>query len=124
FKDSHPLIAYRARLLGDKLCPATGKNQIKKYVERHQKNTIIHFTRVYRLRNEIIHDAATNTNNESIASNLRYYLTFILNGVIDYLSSAQNDDASIEDYFTINEIHLGNINYNGWKLEDLLNVAT
>lgn len=124
FKDSHPLIAYRARLLGDKLCPANGKNQIKKYVERHQKNLIIHFTRIYRLRNEIIHDAATNTNNESIASNLRYYLTFILNGVIDYLSSAQNDNASIEDYFTINEIRLGNINYNGWKLEDLLNVAT
>lgn len=72
----------------------------------------------------VIFGSATNTNNESIASNLRYYLTFILNGVIDYLSSADSDNASIEDYFTINEIHLGNIGHNKWKLEDLLNVAT
>lgn len=124
FRNSHPLIAYRARLLGEALCPTDGQNKIKNYVERHQKNTIIHFTRIYRLRNEIIHDAATNTNNESIASNLRYYLTFILNGVIEYLSSSENDNASIEDYFTINEILLGNIAHKKWKLDDLLDVST
>lgn len=124
FNENHPLIAYRARNLGNALCPTNGTNKIKRYVERHQKNSIIHFTRIYRLRNEIIHDAATNTNNESIASNLRYYLTFILNGAIAYLSKADGENVSIEDYFTINEIHLGNIAHNKWKLEDLLNVDT
>lgn len=124
FKEDHPLLSYRAKVLGRILCPPTGQSEIKKYVERHQKNIIIHFTRIYRLRNEIIHDAATNTNNENVASNLRYYLTFILNGVIDYLSSVDDEDTSIEDYFTINEIHLGNIGHNKWLLADLLSVNT
>lgn len=124
FKNSHPLIAYRSYQFSKKICPLEGDSQIKKYVEEHKKNLIIHLTRIYRLRNEIIHDAATNTNNESIASNLRYYLTFMLNGVIDYLSTNNNENASIEDYFTINEILLGNIAQTNWNLVDLLNVKT
>lgn len=124
-QETHPLIAYRAYLLGKTICPqGNTKPQIKDYVEKHQKNLVIHFTRIYRLRNEIIHDAATNTNNESVASNLRYYLTFILNGAIDFLSEQTEEERGIEDYFTINEIFLGNIIQNGWKLDDFLNVKT
>ena len=122
--DTHPLLAYRAKLLSEKLCPVNGPAKINHYVTRHQKNLMIHFTRIYRLRNEIIHDAATNTNNESIASNLRYYLTFILNGIIYYLSTSSKDKNCIEDYFTLNEIYLGNIEFNGWQLEQLLRVTT
>jgi len=85
---------------------------------------MIHFTRIYRLRNEIIHDAATNTNNESIASNLRYYLTFILNGVIGYLSTSPKEQNSIEDYFTLNEIYLGNIAHNSFPLNELLKISS
>lgn len=124
YLESHPLLAYRAYLLKGILFSTSKQTGIKKYVERHKKNLIIHLTRVYRLRNEIVHDAATNTNNEGIASNLRYYLTFILNGVIDFLSEETDEDISIEDYFTINEILLGNISYNQWNLEHLLNVTT
>ncbi|MFC6101508.1 hypothetical protein [Olivibacter domesticus] len=124
FCETHPLISFRAQLLRSTLCSSSNQNEIKKYVERHQKNLIIHLTRIYRLRNEIVHDAATNTNNESIASNLRYYLTFILNGVIHYLSRTDNENASIEDYFTMNEIYLGNISYGKWNLENLLKVDT
>lgn len=123
--DQHPLIAYRARQFANTFHPQNRINTVlKKYVERHQKNLIIHFTRIYRLRNEIIHDAATETNTDSIASNLRYYLTFILNGVIQYLNNTDDEQASIEDYFTINEILLGNISHNNWQLEDLLGVST
>src|SRR5690606_28264713 len=63
---------------------------------------------IYRLRNEIIHDAATNTNNELITSNLRYYLTFILNELITFFSNAPNKEISIEDFFILNELKLGN----------------
>ncbi|WP_316753733.1 hypothetical protein [Pedobacter gandavensis] len=119
-----PLIAYRASQLGSVLAPVTGNHLIKKYVEKHQKNSLIHFTRIYRLRNEIVHDAATNTNNESIAANLRYYLTFILNGVIDFLSVVDSRHKGIEDYFTLNEIYLANLSHNGWGLMDSLCVTT
>lgn len=75
--------------------------------------------RVDSYRNEIIHDATTNTNNEHIASNLRYYITFILNEIIDYLHT---NSVSIEDYFISNEIELGNIEFQGNKLPDIFNI--
>jgi hypothetical protein len=124
FLNEHPLLAYRANMLQAVLCPGKVPTKIKEYIGRHQKNLMIHFTRIYRLRNEIIHDAATNTNNESIASNLRYYLTFMLNGVIGYLSSSPKDENSIEDYFTLNEIYLGNIAFNSFPLEKLLKISS
>lgn len=92
------------------------------YIKRHRENLEIHFTRIYRLRNEIIHDAATNTNSELIASNLRYYLTFILNELIDFLSKNHAKETSIEDYFILNEIELGNIEHSGYPLAQLLEV--
>lgn len=95
----------------------------KNYLNRHKENLEIHFTRIYRLRNEIIHDAALNTNNQLIVSNLRYYLTFILNEVIDHLSKATtNGSTSIEDYFIGNELKLGNIEHKGFTLIDFLDV--
>ncbi len=92
------------------------------YLKKHRANLEVHFTRIYRLRNEIIHDAATNTNNEHIASNLRYYLTFILNELIDFFSRSAVNEASIEDYFIQNEIEIGNIEFNGFLLTELLDV--
>jgi sulfur transfer complex TusBCD TusB component (DsrH family) len=122
FTNDFPLLAYRAMKLkkwffkGDKPANATD------YLNYHRINLEIHFTRIYRLRNEIIHDAATDTNNEQIASNLRYYLTFILNELIDFLSDATNSNTTIEDYFILNEIKIGNIAFEGYLLVDLLEV--
>ncbi|HEY8781206.1 MAG TPA: hypothetical protein VIM16_06305 [Mucilaginibacter sp.] len=124
FLNDHPLLAFRAKTLQGVLRPGEPSTKIKDYISKHQKNLMIHFTRIYRLRNEIIHDAATNTNNESIASNLRYYLTFILNGVIGYLSTSPKEQNSIEDYFTLNEIYLGNIAHNSFPLNELLKISS
>lgn len=122
--DDYPLISYRAMKLKDWFFkPGTSPANGTDYLNRHQENLEIHFTRIYRLRNEIIHDAAMNTNNQLIVSNLRYYLTFILNEAIDYLSNASNNGCtSIEDYFISNELKLGNIQHQGYTLIDLLEV--
>lgn len=122
--EDYPLIAYRAMKLKDWFFKSTSKPaNATDYLNRHEDNLEIHFTRIYRLRNEIIHDAATNTNNHLIVSNLRYYLTFILNEAIDYLSKAStNGCTSIEDYFIGNELKLGNIEHQGYTLIDLLEV--
>ncbi|RXP54552.1 hypothetical protein EC396_09225 [Lutibacter sp. HS1-25] len=118
-----PLLAYRAMKLEYWFFKSGKSASAKKYLERHKENLQIHFTRIYRLRNEIIHDAATNTNNELIASNLRYYLTFILNEVIDFLSKTQvSNKIAIEDYFILNEIKIGNIEQKGSMLIELLEV--
>jgi hypothetical protein len=119
----YPLIAYRAMKLKEWFFKNPSKANAKDYLNKHKENLEIHFTRIYRLRNEIIHDAAMNTNNQLIVSNLRYYLTFILNEVIDYLSQAHsNGSASIEDYFIANELKLGNIEHKGTTLIDVLDV--
>ena len=122
--DDYPLLSYRAMKLKDWFFKSDSKPaNATDYLNRHKENLEIHFTRIYRLRNEIIHDAAMNTNNQLIVSNLRYYLTFILNEMIDYLSNADmNGCSSIEDYFISNELKLGNIQHQGYRLIDLLDV--
>ncbi|MEY3499407.1 MAG: hypothetical protein RL308_1076 [Bacteroidota bacterium] len=122
FINIHPILAYRAMKLKQWLFDPKKVPNGTKYITHHKENLEIHFTRIYRLRNEIIHDAATDTNNEQIASNLRYYLTFILNELIDFLSKQQKKNLSIEDYFILNEIKLGNIAQQGYLVNDLLNV--
>lgn len=117
-----PLLAYRALKLKKWLFKPDKPANATDYINHHKENLEIHFTRIYRLRNEIIHDAATNTNNEQIASNLRYYLTFILNEVIDFLHNHSISQLSIEDYFILNEIKLGNIARQGYLINDLLSV--
>ncbi len=119
----YPLLAYRGMKLKDWFFKPGKTPNAAEYLKHHKVNLEIHFTRIYRLRNEIIHDAATNTNNEQIASNLRYYLTFILNELIDFLFNTTSPEASLEDYFILNEIKIGNIEQNGFLLQELLNVS-
>ena len=121
---TYPLIAERAYNLSQKISIGNANKQLEEYIEQHRKNLIIHLTRIYRLRNEIVHDAATNTNNENVVANLRYYLTFALNGIIDFLCGVHEDEVTIEDYFTLSEIHLGNLKHKGWALTELLNVPS
>ncbi|MBN9382150.1 MAG: hypothetical protein J0H74_15385 [Chitinophagaceae bacterium] len=120
--NDYPLLAFRAMELHQWFFIAGKQPNAVNYIKKHRENLEMHFTRIYRLRNEIIHDAATNTNSELIASNLRYYLTFILNELIDFLSKNPTKKISIEDYFILNEIELGNIENNGYPLNQLLDV--
>lgn len=121
-KNSHPLLAFRAWFFKETFFKPGKAPSASEYLKKHKQNLEIHFTRIYRLRNEIIHDAATDTNNEQIASNLRYYLTFILNEVIDFLYNVISKDVAVEDYYILNEIKIGNISTNGYALTDLLDV--
>ena len=118
----YPLLAYRALKLHKWFFPPSKTANATEYLKKHRHNLEIHFTRIYMLRNEIIHDAATNTNNEHITSNLRYYLTFILNELIDFFSRTTAKPLSIQDYFILNEIEIDNIEYAGFPLALLLNV--
>jgi hypothetical protein len=120
--NDYPLLSYRAKKLHQWFFPPDKSPNAAGYLKKHRGNLEVHFTRIYRLRNEIIHDAATNTNNEHIASNLRYYLTFILNELIDFFSKNPAKKVSIEDYFILNEIEIGNLEHNGFLLSDLLEV--
>ncbi len=72
----------------------------KAFVKRHESNLQIHLSRIYHLRNELIHEAAINQDIEDLTSNLRYYLVTVLKDMTDYFSSQSSiHSLSIDSYF-------------------------
>lgn len=62
------------------------KDKINIYIDNHETHLLQHISRIYRLRNELVHEAALKQDIENVASNLRFYLVFVLNQMIDYFS--------------------------------------
>lgn len=73
---------------------------IKEYVNYHETNLIQHLSRIYRMRNVLIHEAAIRQDIEGATSNLRFYLIFLLNQMINFYSQADDRmNLSINDFF-------------------------
>ncbi|MBK8366049.1 MAG: hypothetical protein IPL10_01190 [Bacteroidetes bacterium] len=108
---TYPLLAYRANSFKEQLC---SDKKTKDTIEKHQKNLDWNLNRIYRIRNEIVHNASIQTNSETITSHLRYYLVFILNGLMDFIINEPIDidgdsELTIDDYFIMQEILIENI---------------
>lgn len=119
---AYPLLALRASMY-KKL--VTHSSEIKELIQKHRKNLEWHIPRCYRIRNEIVHDAAIHLNIEAINGNLKYYLTFILNDIIAYLDNNPIDinssgSISIEDYFILQEIRYKSIEKAGFSFDQLI----
>lgn len=100
-------------------------NKIAEVLFRHNNNLEWNITRLYRIRNEIVHNAAIKTNIYTHISHLKYYLSFMLNSILDYMSENDIDldndgKISIDDFFISQEIILGCLK--GEKLEKWLEV--
>ncbi len=109
-----PLLAYRAHTLKAHL--STPKIIIGT-IEKHQQNLDWNINRIYRIRNEIVHNAGNNLQIETIVSHLRYYLIFILNSIIEYFLNhpfdiTQDKILTLDDFFIMREVQVNNISYN------------
>ena len=86
----------KSRLLGH-------SDKRKSYYTNHVNNLERHITRIYNMRNALIHEAGINQDIENITSNLRYYLVFILDQMIYYFSNTNltnnKTQASLDDFF-------------------------
>lgn len=87
-------------------------NKINEVLDRHQNNIKWNITRLYRIRNEIVHNAAIKNGIYTHISHLKYYLSFILNSILNFMANnavdLDNDGKiSIEDFFISQEIILG-----------------
>lgn len=80
---NNALEKYRAKKLKSHL---RSKDAVRKYVMAHRIHLQQHITRIYRLRNELVHEAAIKQNIMSVTSNLRFYLVFVLNQLIGFFS--------------------------------------
>lgn len=65
-------------------------DSISKYNKKHRYNVESHIVRMYRYRNELVHDGAIKSNIEGITSNLRSYLVFVLNQMLYFFANTTN----------------------------------
>lgn len=99
------LIKYRLKKMKARLF--NHKEDLWTYAKRHEKNLLWHIVRIYRLRNQLIHEAAIKQDIENITSNLRYYLVFLLNQIIVYFANTQEKrNITLEDFFYEYDIYM------------------
>lgn len=104
-RQSSLLLRYRLLKMKSHLFGHADKR--KDYIQNHEKNLLRHLARIYRMRNELIHEAAIKQDIEGVTSNLRYYLVFLLNQFIVYFAHVDEDKtASLDDFF---------LQYGMWK---------
>ena len=101
-KPDLPLIwKFKLKKMKSRLLGHTDKR--KSYYMNHVSNLERHITRIYNLRNELIHEAGINQDIENITSNLRYYLVFILDQIIAFFSNPDlknlKKDTCLDDFF-------------------------
>lgn len=87
-------------------------SNIELALKSHCDNLKWNLTRIYRIRNEIVHNAAIKNGIYVNISHMKYYLTFILNSILDFMSENNIDidndgKITIEDYFITQDIILG-----------------
>lgn len=123
-EDQHPLLALRSRAFKEHYFIAGNS---EKLINKHKINLEQHLTRMYRIRNELVHNAATFQNIENITSNLRYYLTFILNKIIEFFCDCQEKSipgklVEMNDFFLYQEVVLNGLQNEKHSFKSLLKV--
>lgn len=121
-KSSNQLMVFRAEYY-QKFVEDPGN--IQRTLDKHLENLKWNLIRLYRIRNEIVHNAAVKNSIYANVSHIKYYLTFVLNSILDFMSSIPvdiNNDGilTIEDYFIAQDIMLGSLK--GKTLKDYLAV--
>lgn len=116
----YPSIAYRAGYLKSMLF--NGKRR-EAYIAKHKLNLERQLVRMYRIRNEIVHDAKSSYKLDIMYSNLRYYLTFILSKCVEFFSDCKpkpisNHKVSLDDFFHYQYSILHSMKKNQFKLEE------
>ena len=99
------LLKYRIKSMKSHLL---NRDKVKKYIENHIQNLEWHLSRIYHLRNELVHEAAIKQSIVGVTSNLRDYLVFMLNLLLDYCYSQNakplNDAITMDEFFWNNEL--------------------
>lgn len=123
---SRPILAMRAYSLKSTLFQT--ERRMKK-IKKHRNDLEWNLSRVYRIRNEIVHDAALKPNIERISTHIRYYLTFMTIGVIEYFVNSPFDinsdrQLSIDDFFVLKELEYESINKKKFGIDEILKVKS
>ncbi len=92
---TNPLFAHRI----EKYVSLNNRKDIQRYVEQHTNRLNQHLTRLYRVRNELVHEGKTKMNVRLLAGHLRHYLLFSIEQITHELcenpSIEKIDDAFV-----------------------------
>ena len=72
--------------------------KIRKHIELHAKRLNQHLTRIYRVRNELVHEGKTAMNVKLMAGHLRHYLLFTIEQVTNEMAENPTVD-KLDDVF-------------------------
>ena len=99
------LLKYRIKSMKSHL---HNREKVKNYLSNHIQNLEWHLSRIYHLRNELVHEAAIKQSIVGVTGNLRDYLVFMLNLLLDYCDSQManhvSDPITMDDFFWQNEL--------------------
>lgn len=90
------LMRYRASKMKSHL---RQRESIRNYMKQHESNLRQHLSRIYRLRNELVHEAAIKQDIVNVTSNLRFYLMFVINQMIGYFSDNDGKHKTMMRFF-------------------------
>lgn len=94
------LLKYRIKYMKSNL---HDHDKTEKYLSRHIQNLQWHLSRIYHLRNELVHEAAIKQSIDNVAGNLRSYLVFMLNLLLNYcnqqIQHTQEDAVTMDNFF-------------------------
>jgi len=121
---TRPILAFRAYQLKSTLFQ---KERRLKKIKRHRKDLEWNLARIYRIRNEIIHEAALKPNIARISSHIRYYLTFMIISLIEFLEDSPLDvnsdrQVTIDDFFILQNLHFESNKKKGFAVDDIFKI--
>lgn len=124
YLNTRPILSFRAYQLKSTLFQ---KERRLKKIKKHRKDLEWNLARIYRIRNEIIHEAALKPNIARISSHIRYYLTFMIISLIEYLENSPIDmnsdrQITIDDFFTLQNLYFESNKKKGFAIEDLFKI--
>ncbi len=122
--DLSPLTAYRAWFLEHRSFGQGSNDKRHTYIMSHITKLEQQIRRIYHVRNEIVHEAQYNTNNENLASNLKYYLIFSLSNILDhFLCYNVQDDITIDDFLQLQDLKFEYLKKQSFPIEEILNIS-
>jgi hypothetical protein len=121
FLIKYPLLAYKINRVKSTV---NQKARLTDYICNHEENVKRHLIRLYRVRNELMHDAAIAQNIENLTANLKYYLRFTLNLLLNHFDSITMNgrlekEIMLEDFFHKQTLLINNIKKEYNRLEML-----
>lgn len=114
----NPLLSYRAWKILNRIIRSNSGT--KDYLQQHRTHLEWHLARIYRIRNKIVHEAKHSINNQTLASNLRYYLAFSLSMIIDYFSAGDPDAKNMEEFFSLQQLRHKNLDYLSFPIAKMI----